>query len=429
MSEPTTPPIADARGALMRDPNFRWLISGGTISALGDQFSMIALPWLVLTMTGDPLAMGLVIALMSIPRALFILIGGALVDRSSPKTILMLSKHANTLLLATLALLVFSGHATMPLVCALALGLGLASAFSIPAGTSLMPHVVAPSSLPGANAMMMGTRQLTMLAGPLLAALLFAVFGDGRGGHASNGMAIAFALDSATFLLSAWTLSKVQLLHAPEKAAPAPVLRAVGQGLAAVWNDVQLRTCMIYWALCSFVVGGTMQVALPVLADTRLDGAAALGILMGLHGAGTLGGMAIAGVGGGKVRLVNLGTTLLLIDAIVGLLLMPLGAIATLWQGALLMLSIGVMGGFMQVSMFSWLQRRVPRAMLGRAMSIFMFVFMGVAPMSAALAGALMRTLTLNQLIGGAGAFLLAAAVLAFALTPMRKVNDGQAVG
>jgi hypothetical protein len=82
--------------ALLRDPNFRWLLRGGTISALGDQFSLIALPWLVLTMTGDALAMGLVIALMSIPRALFILIGGALVDRSSPKRVLMLSKYANT---------------------------------------------------------------------------------------------------------------------------------------------------------------------------------------------------------------------------------------------------------------------------------------------------------------------------------------------
>jgi MFS family permease len=93
------------------------------------------------------------------------------------------------------------------------------------------------------------------------------------------------------------------------------------------------------------------------------------------------------------------------------------------------MLSIGVMGGFMQVSMFSWLQQRVPRAMLGRAMSIFMFVFMGVAPMSAAIAGGLMRYLTLNQLIGGAGTFLLVAALLAYGLTPMRKVSDGTTVG
>ncbi|UUZ55217.1 hypothetical protein LP419_05190 [Massilia sp. H-1] len=83
-------------------------MGGGLISALGDQFTLIALPWLVLTTTGDALTLGLVIALMSVPRALFILVGGALVDRYSPKSVLMLSKFANALLLAILTVLVFA---------------------------------------------------------------------------------------------------------------------------------------------------------------------------------------------------------------------------------------------------------------------------------------------------------------------------------
>jgi hypothetical protein len=81
---------------------------GGIVSALGDQLTMVALPWLVLKLTGDTLALGLVIALMSIPRAVFILIGGALVDRYSPKRVLMLSKYANAVLLALLTLLVLN---------------------------------------------------------------------------------------------------------------------------------------------------------------------------------------------------------------------------------------------------------------------------------------------------------------------------------
>lgn len=79
------PPRADPRAALLRDPNFRWLTSGSALTMLGDQFTLIALPWLVLQMTGDTLVLGTVLALMSVPRALFILIGGALVDRYSPK--------------------------------------------------------------------------------------------------------------------------------------------------------------------------------------------------------------------------------------------------------------------------------------------------------------------------------------------------------
>jgi MFS family permease len=423
---------ADARAALLREPNFRCTLAGGAISTLGDQFTLIALPWLVLTTTGDPLTMGLVIALMSVPRAVFILIGGALVDRYSPKSVLMLTKHANTVLIGALAALVFAGQASLPLICVLALGIGLASAFSIPSGTSMLPHVVAPAHLPLANGIMMGMRQAALLAGPLLAALLFFVFGDGSAGQAGrssmHGIGAAFALDAATFLLSAWTLAKVQLLHAPAKAAPEPVLRAVKSGLAMVWNDVALRTCMLYWALCAFAAGGSMQVALPVLADTRLGGAGALGLILGVHGAGTLLGMAVTG-GTGASRLRNFGTTVLVADLVAGLLLLPLGQVDAVWQAALLLLPLGMLAGFLQVAVFSWIQQRVPRAMLGRAMSIFMFIFLGVAPLSAAVTGWALQYLALGQLFAGAGLFLIATASLAFLLTPMRHIGDGAAAG
>src|SRR5476649_1224610 len=111
------------RAALMRNPNFRWLLGGGVVSMLGDQLTMIALPWLVLKLTGDPLALGLVIALMSIPRAVFILIGGALVDRYSPKRVLMLSKYANAALLALLTLLVLNHQPTLTLALSESLSL------------------------------------------------------------------------------------------------------------------------------------------------------------------------------------------------------------------------------------------------------------------------------------------------------------------
>lgn len=421
MSDPQT-----ARAALLRAPGFRWLAAGAVISALGDQFTVVALPWLVLKMSGDALTLGLVLALMSVPRAIFILFGGALVDRYSPKRVLMLTKYANTLLLGLLAALVLSGHASVPLVGALALGIGLASAFSFPAGTAILPQVVAPEQLQVANGIVMGIRQVTMLGGPLLAGLLFALAGDGSAGmQAAAGLGLAFAFDSASFLVSAWTLAKVPV-RAVAGAPREPIFKAVGAGLATVWRDVALRSCFIYWAICSCVVGGVMQVALPVLADTRLHGAAAFGLLVAMNGAGMLAGMAASGVAG-KRRLGNLGTTLLAIDLVVGALLLPLGHITATWQGGLIFFAIGLLGGFMQVAIFTWIQQRVPRDMLGRAMSIFMFIFMGLAPLSAALTGALMRYATLGGLFAGCGLFLVGAAALAFVFTPIRTLVDAPA--
>jgi MFS family permease len=414
------------RTALLRDRNFTWLMSGGAISALGDQFTQIALPWLVLKLTGDAVALGMAVALMGIPRAILILFGGALVDRHSPKRILMVTKHVNTVLLAVLALLVYSGQAHLPVVLALALGLSLASAFSIPAGTSMLPHAVAPQHLQAANGMMMGLRQITMLAGPLLAGLLFALAGDGSDGpQHMRGLALAFGFDCISFAMSAWTLAQVQ----PRPFAPAarqPVLKAVADGLAAVWRDTMMRTCFLYWGLCACVIGGVMQVALPLLASSRLHGASALGLLMGAHGAGALLGMAASGIAG-KRRAGNLGMTLLLIDGIAGVLLVPLGMITASWQGMLINVAIGVLGGFVQVAVFTWIQQRVPRELLGRTMSLFMFIFMGLAPLAAVVAGWIASRVTLAALFGGAGLFLAGAALLAGLFTPMRALRDAPA--
>jgi hypothetical protein len=277
--------------------------------------------------------------------------------------------------------------------------------------------------------MMMAVRQLTMLAGPLLAGLLFALAGDGSGAkghgqHDMRGLGLAFAFDAFSFALSAWTLAKVRPLpaDAPPKAHE-PVLRSVGAGLAALWHDTSLRTAFLYWGLCSCVIGGIMQVAMPLLASERLHGASALGLLMGAHGAGALGGMALSGIAG-KRRLGNLGLTLLLVDGIAGLLLMPLGLVTTSWQGMLLLAVMGVLGGYIQVAVFTWIQQQVAPHMLGRMMAIFMFVFMGLAPLAAAGAGWLASLVSLSTLFVGAGLFLSAAALGAWLFTPMARLSD-----
>src|SRR5579859_5414643 len=88
--------------------NFRLLWIGESISLLGDQFYMIALPWLVLQLTGSALALGTVMALAGIPRALFVLIGGAFVDRFSPRLIMIASNFARLVLVVLLSALVLT---------------------------------------------------------------------------------------------------------------------------------------------------------------------------------------------------------------------------------------------------------------------------------------------------------------------------------
>lgn len=148
-----------------------------------------------------------------------------------------------------------------------------------------------------------------------------------------------------------------------------------------------------------------------------------LGLATAISGAGSLLGMMLTAVLG-KVRIGTSGTTLLLADAVSGLLLLPLGLADATWQAALPLALLGVTGGCMQVAVFSWIQQRVPRAMLGRAMSIFMFIFMGLAPLSAAMPGLLLKYFSLGQMFTAAGLFLVAYALLAATFTHIPRISD-----
>lgn len=426
-----TPPQARTdKATLFANRNFRWLLGGAMLSMLGDQFTLIALPWLVLQLTGDALVLGTVLAVMGLPRAVFILLGGALVDRYSPQRVLWLTKLLNGALVGLLAALVWSGALQLWMVYALALAIGLTTAFSYPAGSSILPQALPPDALRAANGVLMAVRQLSVLLGPALAGVLIVVFADpgAQGITDARGLALAFAFDAMSFFVSAWTLRRVRLGARPDAAAAtAPVLAAIREVLRFFWRDIELRTLCLYFAAIGFFVGGPIQVALPVLAQRQLPGgAASLGLLLAGHGAGVLVGMGLSGVRKGA-RIGTLGGTVLAIDAIAGLCFLPFGHIHTTWQGIALLAPLGALGGFVQVAIFTWMQQRVPPAMLGRAMSLFMFIFMGVAPLASAAAGAALQWLGPTWLFTASGSALLLIVALGVLLTPIRHIRDVQA--
>jgi MFS family permease len=398
--------MAREKSALWQNRSFLWLMSGGVLSMLGDQFTVIALPWLVLKMTGDSLLVGTALAATGIPRAIFIIFGGVLVDRTSSQRVLLVTKYINAILLGALAFLVYADLAAVWSIIAMALAIGLTSAFSYPAGTAILPQVVATELLQPANGVLMGMRQINQLIGPSLAGLVISLFGDASLGLGigAAGVAAAFLFDSLTFLISAFTLAKVRLRPFERSAGIATgVWGDIKEGVGAMWQDKPLRALCLYYAATAFLIGGPIQVAMPLLAERNLpDGAAGFGAIMAIHGLGALLGMVISGAKP-KWRVGSLGTTILLVDAVAGLVFLPLGLVHDLWQAAILLLPLGALAGFIQVLAFSWMQSRVPPAMMGRAMSVFMFIFMGLAPLSGPLAGWVMRYLSLPQLFAGTG--------------------------
>ncbi|MEO6798590.1 MAG: MFS transporter [Rhodanobacter sp.] len=418
------------RGTVFANPSFRLLFGGSSISMLGDQFTLVALPWLVLKLTGNPAALGLVLATMALPRALFMLIGGAVVDRLSPRRVLLAARGANAVLVAVLAGLVLLGDIHMALVYAIALGIGLSTAFAYPAGSAILPQLVSREQLQPANALVMGMRQLSMFIGPALAGVVISIGpheAPTRAVQDASGLGLAFGIDAISF---AFSLGSLLLIRIHSDFHPKPVvggvLSNVASGVRVIWADLPLRAFILYAAVVSVFVGGPLQVGLPVLADTRMDlGAASLGIMMTANGGGMLLGSFLSGLASRSVR-GRLGLMVLAIDSLAGLGLASLALVHSTITGAVLLAGTGVLAGIAQIAIVSWIQRRVAPEMMGRTMSVLMFTFVGLGPISAAVAGSLLKVISLTSLFAGAGLLLAAIALSCMSSPALRSIGTAR---
>jgi hypothetical protein len=108
----------------LRERDFRLVFSGESISLLGDQFHFVALAWLTLQLTGSGVALGTVLMATAIPRAVFMLVGGAMSDRTSPRSLMLGSNALRTVVVAIVAALVLTGNAQLWQLYVLALIFG-----------------------------------------------------------------------------------------------------------------------------------------------------------------------------------------------------------------------------------------------------------------------------------------------------------------
>jgi MFS family permease len=399
--------------------DFRLLFVGTTTSLLGDQFALIATPWLVLQLTGDPLVLGIILALEGIPRAVFMLLGGALTDRFSPRLIMLISDVIRFVLTGLMAFVVFTGTVQIWMLYVFSLGFGLVAGFAVPAENSIVPVLVAEQDLQAGNSVMMGTEQLVGFVGPTIAGVLI-------GGYSNStfGIGLAFALDTASFAVSAVCMWLIRLGAGSQFTGKSPqkegLWASILAGIKYLWSDEVLRLMFLVLTAVNFLLIGPLLVGIPVLADQRLpEGAVAFGLLMSAFSGGSLIGYLIAGSlprPGGNVMRVILISLMVAFGAVIG----SLGFITSTWVDFGLMLLLGLGNGYIEIILFTWMQTRTPKKMLGRMMSILMFSNTGLVPVSQAISGAVSKW-DLNLLFISSGALVLLVTLWA-AFQPELKV-------
>ena len=394
---------------VFKNRDFRLLWIGEAISTLGDQFALIALPWLALVLTGSGIALGTVLALMAVPRAALMIIGGAYTDRLSPGRVMLVSNAVRLVAVLLLAGVVLAGAAQLWMLYAFALVFGIADAFFFPAQTSIVPALVPSEQLGKANAIVQGTAQLSVFLGPAIAGVMIAVLGSSAASPSTAGIGVAFLIDALSFVASLVTLWLIRRVAQTAATQAASVVSAIGEAVRFIWNWPSMRLIVVLSMLLNFLIVGPIEVGMPVLAYTRLpEGAAAFGTITALFGLGSLIGLgAAAALPAPRPSLFS--TVAIGAIALAGVFLALMGTVFATLPALAVAFVIGVTLGFSNLMTMTWIQRRVPGTLMGRVMSVLMLGSLGLVPVSEFIAGIFVQAnLSGLLLVGGGGMAILA---------------------
>jgi MFS family permease len=384
-----------------RHRDFRLLWSGQVVSLIGDAAFFTALGWRAFTLVGSS-KLGIVFVAQAVGLLTTLLIGGALADRIPRRTMMIASDLSRCVVVAALALVDASGHLTFELLLVLTFMNGLGDGFFFPAVGGIVPLVVEQVALPSANSLIGVARWGSLIIGPALAASLYA----------ATGSAMVFALDAASFVVSAALLWFVRP-RAVEPEAKEGTVREIAAGVRYVAGIPWLWVTITLFAVILMLQLAPQQVLMPELVRDHFDrGVGAYGLLTTCFGLGTVtGGLAFGQIQPRKRRgVVNYTFWLVNSLAIAALALSPWYELAALFA-----LVRGFCVGFGVAMWETMLMELVPVQLLSRVVSLDFFGSFGLMPVGLAFAAAIAGIASAATIIA-AGA-LVSATIIGLTMT------------
>lgn len=409
---PSSNPMMKVLG--IRDFLLLWVGQG--TSMLGDQFHSIAGAWLVMKMTGDPMAIGMVMALGGVTRAIFTVIGGAVTDRISPRKLMLISDFVRLFLAAILAIQVFTGTLQVWMIYIYGAVNGIMGGLFGPASMSIVPLIVPEEDLQTGNSLTQGSSSLIGFVGPALAGGLIAAFTDEKA-----GMGMAIAIDAITFVISVITLWKMRsgevVRTSLEKPQPVNLVKSIKDGFGYMLKDPVLRMMFILITVANLCFTGPLLVGIPYLADTRFSGgAAAYGIIISGYAGGNLLGIILSGVLPKLTKRIVRGMMVALF-ATFGLGIISMSWISITWMATLDLFILGVLEGYLFLLMITSLQRTTPKDLLGRLMSMILLANLCMMPLSQALSGFALRWSVVSVFVAAGLIMIVTSLTMAFSRT------------
>jgi MFS family permease len=360
--------------SLRRHRNYRIFFTGQLISLAGSWMQNVALAWLVIELSGSPLAIGALMFCRFVPFTIFGLVTGGLVDRLDIRRLVIATQASAMVVSVLLATVTLTGTASLPLVYVLASLGGVALAFDAPGRQALTYQMVGPRELPNAVALNAGLFNASRVVGPAIAGVVIALAGTG----------LCFVLNAVSFLavLTALVSLREDELHPVARDGTARLVRGTREAFAYAAHDPQLRLLLGAVAVVS-TVGFNFHVLVPLLAsDTLRVGPEGFGLLSAAFGLGALmGALATASVRGASWELFASG------GAGFGVLSLALAPLDNAVAAGALLLAIGVCFSLFTANANALVQLAAPDHLRGRLIGLYLFAFVGLAPAGGLLAG------------------------------------------
>jgi MFS family permease len=389
-------------------PNYRRYFGGQIVSLSGNWMQIVAEMWLILSLTGSGIAVGVTSALQFLPMLLFGAWGGLLADRFPKRSLLTVTQTLMVVPALTLWALTASGAVVPWMVFALVFARGAVNSVDNPARQSFAIEMVGSSRVVNAVSLNSVLIHSARILGPASAGLIIATL----------GVAPCFLLNALSFgamIVALRSMDPGELRPAPEAARGAGAVRA---GLRYVLATPALAVPLGMMAVVG-TLGYNFQVILPLLARFSFQGGAATYTALAVAmAAGSVVGALAAGARG------RVGPDLLVASAFgFGAVALIAAAAPTLPLELAALVPLGAASVTFAAGVNSSLQLDADPAMRGRVMALYSIVFLGSAPIGGPIVGWLGEAIDPRAGLVLAGAAGLLAAVGARAALARRAAS------
>jgi MFS family permease len=381
----------------MAAPNFRYYVLAAVVSITGMWMQIVGLIWLMLKLTGSPVAAGVAQAFLYGPLLLGGLWAGMLADRVDKRALMLWTQVGQAVAAGLFAILAATGRLNLISVLVVAFLLGCVKAVDTPVRQSLLSHLVETRLLPNAVALHSVAATTARTLGPAAAGIAIA----------TGGLQLCFALIPVTFLPLIGVLA---LMRRDQLVGVYRAPRAGGQiraGLKHAWGTLSIKLPLLYT-----VVIGTLalnfQVTLALLARFAFGGTAtAYGTLAAVVGFGALVGALVAAAIGRAT-----GVLLVAYASIFGLLIIGVALSPNLMLAIALAAPMGALSVLYGTSVSAAIQVNSSPEFRGRVVALFGVLNLGVSPLGGLIIGALAEAFGTRAAVavGGFAALAVAAA-------------------